>query len=239
MNKSVFQLIASASLASALLTGCASTTTLLREPSVLVKDPGSLIGRPKVEKNVAKIVALWESSSGKGLDDLNARGFTGQILFFGSGCETGARVHGKVNIYEYDNFNPDSLDEPELIHTFSFEPEAWDVHHAEGTFGHSYRVFVPYVQKHRNQVHCGLKVEIVLEDGRTVSTQPTDVLLPGRNSDSESTHKTRGFVRNSQITSDIEAVTGEPYFGEPRNVSVKPALAPRKLDTLSIPLPKH
>jgi len=239
MKKSVFKLITSTSLVSALLTGCATTTTLLREPSVLVRDPGSLVGRPKVEKNVAKIVALWEPSSGKGIDNLNARGFTGQILFFGSGCETGARVHGKVNIYEYDNFNPDSLDEPELIHTFSFEPDAWNVHHSEGTFGHSYRVFVPYVQKHRDQVHCGLKVEIVLEDGRTVSTQPTDVLLPGRNTDSESTNKTRGFVRNSQIKSDIEAMTGEPYFGEPRTVSVKPAPAPRTLDTLSIPFPKH
>ena len=222
---------------SAVLTGCATSTALIREPSLLVRDPGSLIGRPKVEKNVAKIVALWEPSTGKGLDDLNARGFTGQILFFGSGCETGARVHGRVNIYEYDNFDPESLDEPELIHTFSFEPDAWNVHHSEGTFGHSYRVFVPYVRKHRDQVHCGLKVEIVLDDGRTVSTQPTDVLLPGRHSSPDVAGARRGFVRNTQIKPDVEAMTGEPYFGEPLRTSGKPA--PRKLDTLSIPLPKH
>lgn len=241
MKRIQFVRITSASLISVILAGCASSTALFREPSVLVKDPGSLIGYPKVEKNVAKIVALWEPSSGKGLDDLNARGFTGQILFFGSGCETGARVHGKVNIYEYDNFNPDSLDEPELIHTFTFEPDAWNAHHSEGTFGHSYCVFVPYVQKHREQVHCGLKVEIVLEDGRVVSTQPTDVLLPGRNKDSESdsTNKTRGFVQNSQIKSDVEAMTGQPYFGEPRTVSGKTVPAARKLDTLSIPFPKR
>lgn len=239
MKTSVLKLFASTSLVSAILTGCATSTALFREPSLLVKDPGSLVGHPKVEKNVAKIVALWEPSTGKGLDDLNARGFTGQILFFGSGCETGARVDGKVNIYEYDNFNPDSLDEPELIHTFSFEPDAWNVHHSEGTFGHSYRVFVPYVQKHRDQVHCGLKVEIVLENGRIVSTQPTDVLLPGRNSNPASTGKSRGFVQNSQVTANVEAMTGEAYFGLPRSVSVKPEPAPRKLNTLSIPLPKR
>ena len=211
---------------------------MFREPSVLVKDPGSLVGHPKVEKNVAKIVALWEPATGKGVDDLNARGFTGQILFFGSGCETGARVHGKVNIYEYDNFNSDSLDEPQLIHTFAFDADAWDVHHTQGTFGHSYSVFIPYVQKHREQVHCGLKVEIVLEDGRTVATRPIDVLLPGKHSDAEPSGPTRGFVRNSQITADIEAMTGEPYFGVPHTVSIDQAPAPRKLDTLSIPLPK-
>lgn len=239
MKKSVLKLITSTSLVSALLTGCASTTTLLREPSVLVKDPGSLVGRPKIEKNVAKIVALWEPSTGKGVDDQNARGCTGQILFFGSGCETGARVHGKVNIYEYDNFNPDSLDEPQLLHTFSFEPDAWDVHHSQGTFGHSYCVFVPYMQKHREQVHCGLKVEIVLEDGRTVATRPTDVLLPGNHAGAETAGATRGFVRQRQIGSDIEAMTGEPYFGQPHTIPTKPEPAPRKLDTLSIPFPKH
>jgi hypothetical protein len=239
MKKSVFNLITSASLISVVLAGCATSTALFREPSLLVRDPGSLVGRPKVEKNVAKIVALWEPTTGKGLDNLNARGFTGQILFFGSGCETGARVHGKVNIYEYDNFNPDSLDEPELLHTFSFEPEAWDAHHSEGTFGHSYCVFVPYVQKHRDQVHCGLRVEIVLEDGRTVTTRPTDVLLSGKHGTSDTAGPTRGFVRNTQIKSDVEAMTGQPYFGEPHTMSVKQERAPRKLDTLSIPLPKH
>ena len=241
MKKSVCKLITSTSLVSALLTGCATTTSLFRDPSVLVEDPGSLVGHPRVEKNVARIVALWEPASGKGVDDKNARGVSGQILFFGSGCETGARVHGKVNIYEYDNFDPNSLDEPELLHTFTFEPNAWDVHHAEGTFGHSYSVFIPYMEKHRNQVHCGMRVEIILDNGRKVSTQVTDVLLPGRHGGSDSNAPVRGFVRHTQITSDVEAMTGKPFLGEvytnaPRDT---PKTAPRKLDTLSIPLPKH
>lgn len=232
MNKSAFTLVLSVSLACAVCNGCASMTTLFRDPSMLVKDPGSLVGHPRVEKNVAKIVALWEPTTGKSVDDTNARGFSGQILFFGSGCATGARVRGKVNIYEYDNFNAQSLDEPELLHTFTFEPDAWDVHHAAGTFGHSYSVFVPYMQKHRDQVHVGLKVEFVRDDGRRVSTPPIDVLLPGRNTEPATVGPTRGFVKHKKITSNVEAMTGEPYFG-----AATPA--PRTLDTLSIPLPKR
>ena len=239
MKKSIFTIIASASLVSAILSGCAKSTALIRDPSVLVKDPGSLVGHPRVEKNVAKIVALWEPTTGKNVDDTNARGFAGQILFFGSGCATGARVKGKVNIYEYDNFKSDSLDEPQLLHTFSFDQDAWDAHHTAGTFGHSYSVFVPYMQKHTDQVHVGLRVEIELEDGRKISTSPVDVLLPGSRSDSLTAGPTRGFVRQARITSDVEAMTGEPYFGEAQSASVKQTPAPRKLDTLSIPLPKH
>lgn len=232
MTSTVFKRRVSAGLITLLFSGCASSTALIRDPSVLVKDPGSLVGHPRVEKNVARIVALWEATTGKGIDDKNARGFTGQVLFFGSGCETAARVKGKVNIYLYDNFDPESLDDPELLHTFAFEPDAWEVHRAEGTFGHSYCVFIPYTSENRNQVHCGLKVEIVLDDGRKISTNATDVLLPGKNAGAESVGPTRGFVSHRTISSDIEAITGQPYFGEPHS-------APRKLDTLSIPLPKH
>ena len=234
MRRPVLRFRVSASLITVLFCGCASSTALFHDPSLLVKDPGSLVGRPRIEKNVARVVPLWEATTGQGVDGKNARGFTGQILFFGSGCETGARVHGKVNIYVYDNFDPDSLDDPELLHTFSFEPDAWEVHRAEGTFGHSYCVFVPYTNQHRNQVHCGLKVEIVLDDGRTISSRPTDVLLPGQHGGSETVGPTRGFVRHKKFGADIEAMTGKPYFGE-----ALPHPAPRKLDTLSIPLPKR
>ena len=48
MKRIQFVRITSASLISVILAGCASSTALFREPSVLVKDPGSLIGRPKV-----------------------------------------------------------------------------------------------------------------------------------------------------------------------------------------------
>lgn len=225
-------LLASASLSLALSCGCASSTALIRDPSMLVRDPGRLVGHPRVEKNVARVVSIWEPSTGKGLDDRNSRGFAGQILFFGPGCETGARVRGKVNIYQYDHFDPDAEDYPEPLHTFAFEPDAWEVHRTEGTLGHSYSVFIPYMNTaNKDQVNCGLKVEIVLEDGRKVSTVTTQVLLHGKNHGALAAGKTRGFVQQHRIGPEVGA---KPLVYN----SESPQAAPRKLETLSIPLPR-
>ena len=232
MKVSTFHLPAVAILMMVIFSGCASSTALIRDPALLVKDPGSLVGHPRIEKNVARVVALWETTTGKGVDDKNARGFAGQILFFGSGCETGARVHGTVNIYEYDNYDVNSDDDPELLHTFTFDPDAWEVHRGIGTFGHSYSVFIPYMNHHKNQVHCGLKVELVLDDGRRISTGTTEVLLQGKHGRSGTSESTRGFVRQTQIRPNPDAILGKVSSGEPSS-------EPRSLNTLSIPLPKR
>lgn len=232
MKDSESHLPAAAILMMVIFSGCASSTALIHDPALLVRDPGSLFGHPRIEKNVARVVALWEPTTGKGIDDQNARGFAGQILFFGSGCETGARVHGKVNIYQYDNYDQNSDEAPELLHTFSFEPDAWEVHRGVGTFGHSYSVFVPYMQHHKDQVHCGLKVELVTDDGRRISTSTTDVLLQGKRGRSEITEPTRGFVRETQIRPNPDAILGKVPGGELSS-------EPDSLNTLSIPLPKR
>ena len=219
-----------ASMALMLSSGCGTTGAIFRDPSVLVRDPGQLVGRPRVEKSVVRIVSLWEAAKGKDPDDKPARGFAGQILFFGPRGETGARVHGKVVIYEYDNYDVDSGEEPTPLHSFTFEPDAWDIHRTEGTLGHSYSCFIPYMQKHRDQAKCGLKVEFTGNDGRRVTSEIVDVLLPSRSGLSAAAARSRGFVRESQIGADppIErAAHSEPVVSKPM-----------KLDSLSIPFPK-
>ncbi|MEI6540803.1 MAG: hypothetical protein WCO86_14960 [Planctomycetota bacterium] len=233
MRQLAFSSLVPATLVMVIFSGCASSTALIHDPSVLVKDPGSLVGHPRIEKNVARVVALWEPTTGKGIDDQNARGFAGQILFFGSGCETAARIHGKVNIYEYDNYDANLDDDPELLHTFAFEPGAWEVHRGLGTFGHSYSVFIPYMNKHKDQVHCGLKVELVMEDGRKISTSTTEVLLQGKRGKSKTSEPTRGFVRQTQIRSNPDAILGK------LSSSSEPSSAPPSLNTLRIPMPKR
>lgn len=215
-----------------LLAGCSSTGTLIRNPAVLVKDPGRLVGNPRFEKNVAKIVAIWEPSNGKNPEDQNCRGFAGQILFFGPTCETGARVKGRINIYEYDYYNPDSDENPEPLHVFTFEPDAWDAHRIEGTLGHSYSVFIPYMNKHKDQVNCALKVELILEDGRKISTPETEVMLPGRNTAGMAAQRTRGFVTEKRIgpAADAQPVVLNQQASKPPE---------RKLEALSIPLPRR
>ncbi len=232
MHQLITMKLAIAGLAIATFCGCSASTALIRDPALLVKDPGSLVGHPKIEKNVARIVAIWEPSTGKDVNDRNCRGFAGQILFFGPTCQTGTRVHGVVNVYEYDHYDQESDDNPEPLHTFKFEPEAWEVHRTEGSLGHSYSVFIPYMSKYKDQVNCGLKVEIAMEDGRKVSTPTTQVLLHGKNSNALALGRTRGFVREHRITSDVS--TGPAVDGAESLNS-----GDRTMDTFSIPFPKR
>jgi hypothetical protein len=212
------------------LTGCSSQGSLFRDPGVLLHDPGRVIGRPKVEKNVVRIVTLWEAAQGRDPSDKPARGFAGQILFFGPNGETGARVNGRVVIYEYDNYESDSIDEPEPLHSFTFEPDAWDVHRTEGTLGHSYSCFIPYMNRHRDQVHCGLRVEFIGEDGRRVSSEIVEVMLPSRSASAKAASLTRGFVRETQLGRN--PVIHQVQVAEPDDQKAK------KLESVSIPLPK-
>lgn len=206
-------------------TGCQSGS-LLRNPSQLIRDPGRIVGRPRIEKNVGRVVTLWEPAHGKDANDRNARGFAGQILFFGPGGQTGCRIHGKVVVSVFDQYDPESEEDPILLHRYEFDADAWEAHRGEGTLGHSYSVFIPYTRSHKNQVNCALKVELIQEDGRSVSSQETEVLLPGRNTVQAAASRTRGFVRESRI---------EPG----KRVTPASATQPEDtLDTISIPLPR-
>jgi len=211
--------------------GCSSTALVFRDPARLVREPSLLIGKPRVEKHVVRIVALWEASNGKGIDEKPSRGFAGQILFFGPKVLTGARVRGHVNIYQYDNFRRDSDDDIEPLHTFSFDPDVWDLHHTEGTLGHSYCCFIPYMRKHKGQVNCGLKVEFVAEDGHSVSSEITEILLPSRSGSGSADGLSRGFVRQAKLG-------GKPEVDPAGQVSAS-SQSPATLDSVTIPLPKR
>lgn len=226
MNR-IALLIAGSSLA-LIVVGCSSSDSLIRDTSRLVRDPGRIVGRPRIEKNVIRVVALWEPSSGKGIDDKPARGFAGQILFFGSSTDTGCRVRGTVNIYEYDKYDPESLEDMTPLHTFSFHPDTWESHRTEGTLGHSYSCFIPYMNKHKEQVNCGLKVELVTEDGQKISSDVTEILLPSRYSTARAAARTRGFVRETQIGGKVTPAANESHSDDPE-----------KLESLSIRLPNR
>lgn len=169
--------------------GCASST--------LLRDPGRLIGRPKSHKFVSRILCLWEPAQGTGVDGKPARGFAGQVLFFGPGSDAAVRVSGEVRISEFDDFNADDED-AEPLHTFNFTPDAWDVHGAEGTIGHSYSVFIPFMKKHNEPTHCALKVEFVNEQGLVVASDITEVMLPGKKSMRTSAPIQRNIARSIQ-----------------------------------------
>ena len=218
--------------------GCSPSGSFFKSSATLFRDPGRLIGRPAYERNVVKVVALWEAAHGKGMDGKNCRGFAGQVLFFGPKVETGVQVHGTVRITLYDEYDPEAEEEPEPLHQFEFTPEAWDVHRGEGTLGHSYSVFVPYVNKHRNQVNCALRVDLVQDDGHVVSSRETEILLPGRDTKNAAAARTRGFIQERRIP-DVDAMKAQGTLADETGAETPLPTARGQLKSVSIPLPRR
>lgn len=219
-----------------LVLACGCSTTLLRDTKTLARDPGRLVGKPKIEKDVSHILTLWEPSTGVDPSGKPARGFAGQILFFGHKQRIGGRVHGTVVITQYADYDPESLDEITPLHSFTFEPDAWDVHRTDGTLGQSYSCFIPFMSERRDQVNCGLKVELIMDDGTRVSSQTVEVLLPSRSASKKAAELTRGFVREEQIVGNVLRPEA------PREIPAVPDDQPeseRRLDSVTIPLPKR
>ncbi|MCA9061381.1 MAG: hypothetical protein KDA85_22860, partial [Planctomycetaceae bacterium] len=156
-----------------------------------------------------------------------SRVFAWHILFFAPRGLAPTQVKGTVLITQYDHYDPEQ-ENPVPLHTFVFEPDAWDVHGAEGTLGYCYNVFVPYVNRHKDSVWCGLKVEFVAENGMVVAWETTRVMLPSK----------------STTTTQLSELSHH----QPRNTRIQPAghatslesrPVARDLDSVTIPLPKR
>lgn len=208
--------------------GCSSTTFLHNSAAVLAH-PVRAISVARREKPISKILCLWEPSAGQGLDEKPGRGFAGQILFFTNGDPSPVPVKGTVRIYEYSDFREDDP-EPEPIHLFTFENKAWNVHRTEGTLGHAYNVFIPYVEKNTGHVVCALRVEFESENGTKTVSPYTEVTLASRNSPRAAAAFHRRIVSPTPLELN-EAGTEIRQDGHTTSPSV------RKLQSTTIKLP--
>ena len=214
-------LVASLIFASA---GC-TQSSMLQNPAQVISD---LRSKP-AEAQPARVLCLWETAEGQGLDGQNARGFAGQILFFGAGNAAPIPVTGAVRIYQYDDYDP-ADEHPEPIHVFVFESAAWNAHRTEGTLGMGYNVFVPYVPKHRDVAYCGLKVEVVIEDGRSVSSPVTEINLAAR----PSRHRTSPTAVRRNIARKLQSSA----VPDVREGQTSRRVEGRQLESLTIKLPQ-
>ena len=185
-----------------IMAGC-STTSLMKSPAVQTS-VAALTGNRQTDR-VSRILCLWEPAQGQGLDEKPSRGFAGQLLFFEQGKPSPSPVKGIVKIHEYDNYDPDNFDQ-KPVHTFTFDSGAWNAHMTEGTLGHSYNVFIPYVNRHNQPAQCALQIEFIPENGRPVLSPFAEVTLPGRKSKTQTAGQTaiqRNVVRNRTERPDV------------------------------------
>lgn len=190
--------------------------------------PAAMINSVRRPDPVSKLLCLWEPAEGQGLDEKPSRGFAGQIMFFSPGKATPIKVKGTVRIFEYVNFDAEDED-PTPAHTFTFDSGAWEAHRAEGTLGHSYNVFLPYVRKDKKHSVCALRVEIETEDGQKVSSPYTEVTLASKTSSRPASAMKRDIVERAQKsnTPKIQQATHSKAKEE------------RKLESMTIQLPSN
>lgn len=211
-------------------TGC--TSGFVQTSKSVLKSPMSFVSS-RSNKPVAKILCLWEGSEGQGLDEKPSRGFAGQIMFFTYGDPSPIKVDGTVRIYEYANFDPEEID-PTPVHEFVFDSGAWNAHRSEGTLGHSYNVFLPYVLKHKGSAACGLRVEFEDTNGRKTSAPFTEVVLGQKSSSRPASAMQRQIIQNERTESKTKTVSATTSKSEIET----PVTAKEKLDTMTIALPR-
>jgi len=153
----------------AVLSGCASMPRLFSE-----KVKFTTVDNPATE-----VICLWEPSEGKTPDGKPARGFEGTLLFFDAARTRPVGVHGEVMVTVHDDYSTrEDWNRP--IAEFTFSSEEWDRFQSGGTFGTSYRIFIPYTRKHPYQVKTSLSVKFVPEDGSPeFYSRLSHVVLPG------------------------------------------------------------
>jgi len=214
--------------------GCAETS-FIKTTSKFV--PG-LKDKSKAQQ-AARILCLWETAEGQGLDEQTTRGFAGQILFFGYGEPAPIQVHGEVRIYQYDNYDPDERS-PKPIHIFVFDDGGWNAHEAETTVGHSYNVFLPYVNDHSGTARCALKVEYVPKIGRPITSPITEITLDGgRHRKRNQQALTRDVITRPEGADDNDRTRSSNAQSSKSSQVSKSRIDGEQLDSLTIQLPKN
>ena len=130
------------------------------------------------ENPAVRCLCLWDASEGTGVDNLPARGVSGQIFFFTRGNVSSVEVDGDVRIFLFDDHgSPEEQTQP--LHQFDFLAGSWKAQLTSTQFGPAYQLFVPYSRKGHHQTELALRVRLIQPHSPPVFSNVTKVTLPG------------------------------------------------------------
>jgi hypothetical protein len=209
-------------LVAALLPGCASTG------GGLFKFGDRDFPKADEKHPVTRVMALWQPSTGTGLDGLTCRGFAGQIFFFAGEDELPAEVNGDVRIYVFDD-QGSREDQVKPLHEFNFPADTWKHYLAKTKLGPTYVLFIPYSRKGQHPAQCSLRLRFTAPNGAVVHSDMVNVSLPGSSGskNAESLAK-RQANRNGSDVDDSSRATepdGDARPGTHRDPAVQLAAA--------------
>lgn len=133
----------------------------------------------ETQRNPAdRVVAVWQATDGRGLNNMPSRGFGGEILFFARKGEEPVRVNGDVRIYVFDD-QGDVSEQSKPIHQFDFNGGSWNAQLVQGSLGPTYQVFIPYTRQGMHEARCSIRIRYTPEVGPAIYSPVIDVRLPG------------------------------------------------------------
>lgn len=197
--------IAVASLLAGVSVGCVTTSDgmLVRKP-VSEKQPSLLERMPFVGKkkdnipepypNPVKIAATWTPDTLVQVGRTPTRGFGGRVFFYDEKSRP-VPVEGTLMVHGFD----DSSSSPEdSAKRFVFTPEQFTRHFGQSDLGASYSVWIPWDAVGGEQRKISLVTSFQTAKGETIQGIPATLLLPGKETDFESTDDVAKFSKQYQ-----------------------------------------
>lgn len=174
-------------------------------PGGLLKFRDADLPKATAKQPVTSCLALWQPTTGEGLDGLTCRGFAGQIFFFAGEKQLPSVVNGEVRIFVFDDQGtPEEQVKP--IHQFVFPAEMWKYYLNRTKMGATYALFIPYTRKGSHTAQCSLRVKYTPANGPTLHSEMVNVLLKGS---SESKDKDQDQLAGRKAKRDDSAADPE------------------------------
>lgn len=127
----------------------------------------------------ARIIAYWQPGVQNLPSGESKRGFTGRVYFHDNKTTIPLKADGMVYIYAYDEACPDPS-KMEADFCITYTPEMLKDRYSKSDFGHSYSVWVPWINQGDEQQKVSLFVKYIPNNGSAILSEQACVYLPGK-----------------------------------------------------------
>ena len=157
------------------------------EPSFLDRLPfmGGDDEAPEPYPNPVKLAATWTPDTLVQVGRTPTRGFGGRVFFYNEKSQP-VPVDGTLTIHGFDE-NADEAEDG--VKRFAFTPEQLTRHYGQSDLGASYSIWIPWDAVGGEQRRISLVTSFQSTSGTTVQGIPATMLLPGKDTNMNSSEK--------------------------------------------------
>jgi len=132
--------------------------------------------KPKVP---SRMVAMWSDTILQQPRKPGVRGIGGRVMFYVSAQSEPVKVDGTLTVYAYDDSNDGPHNGPP-DRKFVFLADQLPTHYSDSQIGHSYSFWLPWDEVGGEQRKLNLIARFEDESGKTVTSELSQQVLPGK-----------------------------------------------------------